>query len=420
MRVDEALEARKDAPTVVMLMDLDRFKEINDTLGHHTGDTVLRHIAGRLVSAVGERGIVARLGGDEFAVVSTGIANEGEAIALAEDVRAAAQTPVLVDGMTLEVQASVGIALAPEHGDDAATLLQRADVAMYDAKSEGGGITAYTPDNDHYTPRRLSLVTELRAALSDGNLALHYQPKVRMSDRRVVGVEALLRWNHPTYGPISPDEFIPVAEHSGLIAPLTSWVIDTALTQAAHWNALGYELNVAVNVSARNVADERLLSEITALLAKTGVPPHQLVLELTETSVMTDLTGGIDLLHRLSATGAHLSIDDFGTGYSSLSRLAKLPVDEVKIDRSFVMGMEGDGSNAVIVRSTIDLARSLGLSVVAEGVETTAGWDALEALGCDSVQGYLISKPLAPDAFLEWIADNRASVRMERALANAS
>jgi diguanylate cyclase (GGDEF)-like protein len=404
-RVNECVEESGAGVAAVMLMDLDRFKEINDTLGHHTGDVVLTEIADRLVRLVAGRGTVARLGGDEFAVVWHRVDNAGVAIALAQDLRRAAVSAVAVDDMVLEVQASVGIALSPEHGTDAASLLQRADVAMYDAKNTNHGVVVYAADKDQYTPRRLALVGELRAALANDGLELYYQPQVNMADRTVCGAEALLRWNHPEHGFIAPDEFIPIAEHSGLMAPLTSWVMETALTQLAKWRSQGSDLAIAVNMSARSMADPGLVDEIQALLVKTGVPADRLVLELTETSVMTDLAQGLDILQRLDATGAHLSIDDFGTGYSSLARLARLPVHEVKIDRSFVMGLAADdGSNAVIVRSTIDLARNLGLRVVAEGVEDLAAWDMLAALRCDAAQGFFLTRPLPAAAFEEWVA----------------
>jgi diguanylate cyclase (GGDEF)-like protein len=404
-RVSESLAGPERDSTTVMLMDLDRFKEINDTLGHHTGDMVLRHVAARLVRATGDRGTVARLGGDEFAVVCRQPLGERGAIAFAEELRAAAESPVAVDEMVLEAQASVGITMAPLHGTDAATLLQRADVAMYSAKQHHQGVTVYDPEHDNYTARHLSLVTELRVALAEGALELYYQPQVDMRNGAVLAVEALLRWNHPLHGFIPPDEFIPVAEHGGLMGRLTSWVIDTALRQQRAWRAAGLDLSIAVNVSARSLMDPNLVGEIESRLLTHGVAADRLVLELTETGVMTDAARGIDVLHRLAATGCHLSIDDFGTGYSSLSRLARLPVDEVKIDRSFVMGMTTDASNAVIVRSTIDLARGLGLRVVAEGVEDQAAYNALVALDCDVAQGYLLSRPLPAEALAQWVRE---------------
>jgi diguanylate cyclase (GGDEF)-like protein len=404
-RVSESLAGPHSDCTTVMLMDLDRFKEINDTLGHHTGDMVLRHVAARLVHVAGDRGTVARLGGDEFAVVCEQPLGTRAAIAFAEELRAAAESPVAVDEMVLEAQASVGITMAPLHGTDAATLLQRADVAMYSAKQHHQGVAVYDPSSDNYTARHLSLMAELRLALAADGLELYYQPQVDMRDGEVRTVEALLRWNHPTHGFIPPDEFIPVAEHSGLMARLTSWVIDTALRQQQAWRAAGLDLSVAVNVSARSLMDPNLVAEVESLLRLHGVAADRLVLEVTETGVMTDMARGIDVLHGLAATGCHLSVDDFGTGYSSLSRLARLPVDEVKIDRSFVMGMTSDTSNALIVRSTIDLAHALGLRVVAEGVEDQAAYHALVALDCDVAQGYLLSRPLPAEAIHSWLSE---------------
>ena len=406
-RVGESL-AESATGVAVMLMDLDRFKEINDTLGHFTGDQVLKQIAGRLVKTVGERGTVARLGGDEFAIVGTRLGDLDAAVHLAEDVRASAQEPLNVDGLRLEVQASIGIAMAPEHGDDPATLLQRADVAMYDAKSADRSIAVYTPETDHYTPRRLTLAAELRAAISNDQLELYYQPQVSLVDGSVIGVEALLRWNHAENGFIPPDEFIPVAENCGLIAPLTSWVLDNAIRQLGAWRAAGTDLAVAVNVSARSMLDPMLVTEVDALLTRHGVPADRLVVELTETSIMTDLVSGEDLLHQLARTGATLSIDDFGTGYSSLARLARLPVNEVKIDRSFVSAMLTDPGSQVIVRSTIDLARNLGLRVIAEGVEDHETWSWLADNNCDVIQGYVLTRPLPAREFEAWLAAHEA------------
>ena len=286
-----------------------------------------------------------------------------------------------------------------------------ADVAMYAAKQEHLGVAVYDADNDHYTPRRLALVAELRTALSDDALELYYQPQVDMRDGAVRSVEALLRWNHPTHGFIPPDEFIPVAELAGLMAPLTHWVMETALSQLQTWLADGLDLCVAVNVSARSLMDPNFVPEVESLLELHGIEARRLVIELTETSLMTDITRGVDVLHGLAATGCQLSIDDFGTGYSSLSRLARLPVDEVKIDQSFVMGMSTDEGNAVIVRSTIDLARGLGLRVVAEGVEDEAAWDALSVLDCGIAQGYLLSRPVPADRLTAWIRAGSAHHR---------
>jgi diguanylate cyclase (GGDEF)-like protein len=408
-RVREELAGPARDRTAVMLMDLDRFKEINDTLGHHTGDMVLRHVAARLVHAAGERGMVARLGGDEFAIVSQQPFGAHAAIAFAQELRAAAESPLAIDEMVLEVPASIGISLAPVHGTDAESLLQRADVAMYHAKTEHLGAAVYDSGTDHYTARRLSLVAELRAALNEGALQLHYQPQVDMDDGTVHAVEALLRWNHPKHGFIPPDEFIPVAEQSGLMGQLTHWVVDTALGQLHAWRVAGLDLSVAVNISARSLMDPTFASEIESLLLLNGIDADRLVVELTETSLMTDIARGADVLRRLAATGCHLSIDDFGTGYSSLSRLARLPVDEIKIDQSFVMGMTQDESNALIVRSTIDLGRGLGLRVVAEGVEDEATWDALAALGCKAAQGYLLSRPLPAELIPTWVREWRTS-----------
>jgi diguanylate cyclase (GGDEF)-like protein len=404
-RVDEALRSCGDGERVaVMLMDLDQFKEVNDTLGHHTGDTLLKLTARRLTHALAERGSIARLGGDEFAFVVPHVVDEAEATALAAEMRTATETAMSIDDVAIQAQASIGVAFAPEHGTDAATLLQRADVAMYAAKDARAGVTVYDAVHDHYSQRRLALVAELRHAIESNALELHYQPQVEMRTGEVTGVEALLRWNHPRHGFVPPDEFIPLAEHSGLIRPLTTWVLDTALRQLRTWRDVGVELMMAVNVSPRSLTDPGFAAEIRFLLDRYGVAPTQLMLELTETSVMTDAADRLGLLEQLAATGVQLSIDDFGTGYSSLARLARLPVNEVKIDRSFVMAMGSDRSAATIVRSTVELSRSLGLRSVAEGVEDLTAWQMLADLHCDGAQGYLISRPVPPAALPDVIA----------------
>jgi diguanylate cyclase (GGDEF)-like protein len=404
-RLDAALAARADQTVVaIMLIDLDGFKEVNDTLGHHTGDSLLQKISVALVRAVGTRGLVARLGGDEFAIVIPNVTSRAEVAAIADDTLAAAERPVLIDGLALEVRASLGIALAPDHGDQAAALLRQADIAMYQAKTSRSGIELYDPEEDHYTTRRLILVTELSRAMQTSTLRLHYQPIAELSSGRIIGVEALLRWTHPLYGDIPPDEFIPVAEQSGLIRPLTRWVLQTALEQAAEWHRHGLDLTMAVNLSARSVVNTELVDEVAELIAKTGVPASGLTLELTESSLPPDRGRSVAVLGRLNDLGVRLAVDDFGTGYSSLSRLRHLPVHEVKVDKSFVLHMVANDDDDVIVRSTIDLTRNLGLRVVAEGVEDEATWRRLLQLGCHAAQGFFVSEPLSGEEFQDWIA----------------
>ena len=401
------------AAAAVMLMDLDRFKEVNDTLGHESGDRLLIEISRRLSEVLADNAVVARLGGDEFAMLLYDIEGPAYAAAIAEEVLTALEQPFVVGDLNLEIGASVGVALAPVHGTDAAILLQRADVAMYSAKESRSGVEVYDPDRDEYSPRRLMLAAELRHAIERGQLSIHYQPKADLRTGGITGVEALLRWHHPEYGFVPPDEFIPLAEHTGLIRPLTRWVLATSIAQCGLWHRRGMHLNVAVNLSVRALVDMGLPDEVEQLLREAGVSPGALTLEITESSIMADPVRSIGVLERLSELGTTLSIDDFGTGYSSLSYLKKLPVGEVKVDRSFVMNMTSDQDDAVIVRSTIELARNLGLRVVAEGVEDQSTWDRLSELGCDAAQGYYLGRPMPVAQLDRWLAgDGRQAARV--------
>jgi diguanylate cyclase (GGDEF)-like protein len=395
-RVQRAIAAAEPVAgqVAVLLIDVNRFKEVNDTLGHHNGDLLLQDFSTRLQHTLRPGDTVARLGGDEFGIVVPRVVDADGAVGVAERVLRAIGDPFPLHDMTLDVDAAIGIAVFPEHGEDPLTLLQRADVAMYAAKSSHAGYEVYTPENDRYSPRRLALVGELRSAASHGELHLHYQPKCDLRTARITGVEALVRWEHPRYGPVAPDEFIPVAEQTGSIAALTRFVLEEALAQCSTWGRAGVDLGMAVNVSARSLLDTDLPDEIDALLRSAGVAAHRLTLEVTESSVMADPVRTTSVLDRLHDLGVHLSIDDFGTGYSSLSYLQRLPVDEIKIDRSFVQRMAADRSDDVIVRSTIDLGHNLGLRVVAEGVEDRESCDRLSSLGCDAAQGYWLSRPV--------------------------
>ncbi|MBW3668238.1 MAG: bifunctional diguanylate cyclase/phosphodiesterase, partial [Actinobacteria bacterium] len=383
-----------------------RFKEVNDTLGHESGDRLLVQISRRLTDLLGDDAVVARLGGDEFAILLPAVGSPTAAAAVAEELLVALERPFAVGDLNLEVGASIGVALAPVHGTDAATLLQRADVAMYSAKESRSGFEVYDADRDEYSPRRLMLAAELRHAIERGQLAIHYQPKADLRTNGITGVEALLRWHHPDYGFVPPDEFIPLAEHTGLIRALTRWVLAASIAQCGQWQRRGLHLNVAVNLSVRALLDVGLPDEVDALLKSAGVAASSLTLEITESSIMADPVRSIGVLNSLSELGTLLSIDDFGTGYSSLSYLKKLPVGEVKVDRSFVMNMSADQDDAVIVRSTIDLARNLGLRVVAEGVEDRPTWDQLTALGCDAAQGYYLGRPMPVVQLDRWLADH--------------
>jgi EAL domain-containing protein (putative c-di-GMP-specific phosphodiesterase class I) len=322
---------------------------------------------------------------------------------VAEKIASALSKPFMLKGLTLDVEASVGISLYPEHGSDVDTLLQRADVAMYMAKEAHAGYEVYQADRDQYTPKRLALLGELRRALENKELVLFYQPKADIRTGQVTGVEALVRWQHPEHGLTFPDEFIPLAEHTGLIRPLTLYVLNEALKQCYEWKQQGIELSVAVNLSVRNLLDMELANDIERLLETWSVDPSMLKLEITENTIMVDPPRALEVLTRLRDIGAGLSIDDFGTGYSSLSYLKRLPVDEIKIDRSFVMNMPSSENDQQIVRSTVDLGRNLGLKVVAEGVETKDIWRDLATLGCDVAQGYYLTRPIPPEELVAWL-----------------
>ncbi|MHB1239830.1 MAG: putative bifunctional diguanylate cyclase/phosphodiesterase [Gammaproteobacteria bacterium] len=400
-RLQQAISAarREQDQLAVLIMDLDHFREINDTLGHYNGDLVLKQIASRLKSALRDPDTVARLGGDEFAVMLPKSHTDGARLA-AHKLLKALEPSCVVGGLNLEVRASIGIALFPEHGTDADTLLQRADVAMYATKHAKTGYTFYTRTHDQYSPHRLVLMGELRQAIEQDDLVLHYQPKVRMRDRELTEVEALVRWRHPQHGLIPPDEFIPLAERTGLINPLTHWVLDEALRQCAEWTRSGRDIGVCANVSARVLLDPSLPDTFAGMLAAHQVPASRLVLEITESTIMTDQERALEILTRLHRLGIRLSIDDFGTGYSSLAYLKRLPVEELKIDRSFVQDMATDENDAVIVRATIDLAHNLGLRVIAEGVCNRRLWETLDGMGCDAAQGEYVGTPRSAADFI--------------------
>jgi diguanylate cyclase (GGDEF)-like protein len=395
-RIEQAITTgcRRDTTSAVMLIDLDHFKEINDTLGHHAGDRLLEEVAHRLEASLGEQDTVARLGGDEFGVLLPSLRRPGDANVVARQLLAGLREPFLIEGLTLEVDASIGMACHPAHGTGVETLIQRADIAMYSAKEGGGGHAMFEPRLDRFSPRRLSLAGGLRQAIQNGEITLFFQPKAQLEGGEIVGVEALARWEHPRLGLVGPSEFVPIAEQTGLITPLTSHVLDAALRQVREWNDQGRELTVAVNLSARSFLDAQLALEIPRLLAKWDVDARLLELEITESMLMLDPGRAQAVLERLSRIGLTLSVDDFGTGYSSLANLKRLPVDVIKIDKSFVMDMAIDASDAAIVRSTIDLAHNLGLRVVAEGVESHQAWTRLKELGCDLGQGFYVSRPL--------------------------
>ena len=410
-RTDQAIRQadRELVPAALLLIDLDRFKEVNDTLGHHYGDQLLIQVGQRLRAALRQVDTVARLGGDEFAVLLPRIESGDGGVTVAKKLQAALEAPFLLEGLTLDVEASIGVALYPDHASDPEELLQRADIAMYTAKETHAGFVLFDPKQDQHSPKRLALLGELRRALEQHQLLLHYQPKVAAHTGTVLGVEALVRWQHPEHGLVPPAEFIPLAERTGLIVPLTHYVLDEALRQCHQWRDAGHELSVAVNVSARRLLDLQFPDEVGELLARHQVPAGLLVIELTESTIMADPVHALEILSRLNAMGVQLSIDDFGTGYSSMAYLKSLPVHELKVDRSFVSQMLGNSSDAVIVHSTIDLGRNLGLRVVAEGVENALTLQHLDLLGCHAVQGYHISRPVAPADLMTWLAQQAAS-----------
>ncbi|MGH2806497.1 MAG: bifunctional diguanylate cyclase/phosphodiesterase [Actinomycetota bacterium] len=404
-RVKQALRLgeREEQTVAVLLMDLDHFKEINDTLGHHHGDIVLQETARRLQHTLRETDTIARLGGDEFAMVLPNVPDPASVIHVAEKIRDALRVPFIVQGLTLDVRASIGAAFSPGHGRDVDTLLQRADVAMYLAKTAQSGFEIYAVEKDQYSPGRLALVGELRHAIEHDEFLIHYQPKIDLRTGEVKGVEALLRWNHPLRKLIPPDEFIPVAEHTGLIDALTAYVLDQALQQTQEWREHGLDLKVAVNLSARSLLDNEFPAQVSMALRKWRVPPSSLTLEITESTILSDPARAAGVLNTLSRMGVELSIDDFGTGYSSLVHLRRLPLKELKIDKSFVLNMGIDDNDRVIVRSLIDLGRNLGLQVVAEGVETEDVWNALLKLGCDYAQGFFNSRPMPAEQLTRWL-----------------
>ncbi len=387
----------------VMLMDLDRFKEINDTLGHHHGDRLLQEIGARLESTLGAEVTIARLGGDEFAILLGHLIDGEQALDAAEKILHLVRSPFPIGDLTLDVGASIGIALCPDHGEDAHTLLQRADVAMYSAK-ESDEIEFYSRERDHYSPKKLALVGQLRRAIDNDELQVYYQAKADLDSHRIVGAEALIRWLSPDGSFIAPDEFIPLAEHTGLIRPLTRQVLRKAIVQRAIWGRMGLELKLSVNLSVRDLLDPELSSYIESLLHDNGLDSSSLMLEITESSIMNDPTKTIEVLEGFHAMGISLSVDDFGTGYSSLTYLKQLPVSEVKIDKSFVTNVTSDPNDIAIVRSVADLGRHLGLSIVAEGVEDQIAWDTVRSLGCTLAQGYHLARPLHALEFEAWMA----------------
>ena len=404
-RLERRLESHDSA--AVLLMDLDRFKEVNDTLGHDVGDRLLREVARRLHQVDRGETVVARLGGDEFAVLLDGddVHIEGMLSRITRDM----SRPFELGEVTLDVMASIGIATTPQDGSSAALLLRRAEVAMYDAKRGVTGVARYAADRDPYSSRRLSLIGDLSRAVEEGTLTLAYQPQAVPGTGQVTGVEALLRWSHPVWGNVPPDEFIPLAEHTGLIKPLTRLVLERAIRQCVAWHDAGTPVLMAVNISMRNLLEPELADTVARMLVQAGLPAGLLKLEVTESAIVSDPDRAVRALDRLVDLGLLVSVDDFGTGYSSLTRLRNLPVHEVKIDRTFVRHLAERENDQAIVRAVIGLGHDLGLRVVAEGVEDEASWRMLEEFECDLIQGYLLARPMAAEAMTTWLAEHFAA-----------
>ncbi len=384
---------RRGGSVAVLLIDLDRFTEINNTLGSANGDEALQAVAARL-EGIGQETFAARLGGDEYALLCREAVGVSGALRCAAAVQASLEAPFLVGEIALSIEASIGIAVTGEHGDDPDTLLQRADRALAHARSHGSRIEVYRREHDRFDSASLKLLGEVRGALQRGELLLHYQPKIDLRTRRITGVEALVRWNHPQLGMLEPGRFIPLVEQTALIGPLTMRVIDLAAEQAAAWRRRGIDLVMSVNLSARNLLDADLPAAIGAVLERRGVSAERLVVEVTESAAMADPERGVQVLRSLRESGVGVSIDDFGTGNASIEYLASLPASELKIDRAFITDILRDSRSEAIVRSTIDLARNLGLVAVAEGIETDDVLEHLAGLGCGMGQGYVISRPL--------------------------
>ena len=405
-------QGRERRWVALVLFDLDRFRSLNDTLGHAAGDRLLVQVGTRLRRAVDTPdtpgALVARISGDEFAVLLTGVGDTGGLLQTARGLAAELAAPIYLDGIQLVLESSAGLAVSPDHAGDAETLLRRADVAMAHAQRSRSGIELYSPEQDADTPERLGLLGDLRRALDNGDVKIHYQPKVAF-DGHVVGLEALVRWDRVGRGPVSPEEFVGLAESTGLMPQLTDYVLDAAVAQLAAWRAEGMTVQVAVNVSPRDVLRQGFAGSVADRLARHGVPAAALQLEITERLLLEDGQLAAATLEELRGFGVGMSLDDFGTGYSSLVRLRRLPVGELKIDRSFVSRMVADDHDAAVVLCSVQLAHSLGLTVVAEGVEDDETWERLHDMGCDAVQGWLVSAALPADQATAWLRVRNAA-----------
>jgi diguanylate cyclase (GGDEF)-like protein len=412
-RLAELLDARRPEDRLaVLLLDLDRFKEVNDALGHHVGDELLRCLGPRLAGVLRPGDVLARLGGDEFAVVLGPGSDATHAQSVAARIRDTLRTPFQLDGVELHLDVSIGIALCADHASTVAGLLQCADVAMYEAKQARSGFEVYSCERNRLDRDRLQTIAQLHAALSSGQLICHYQPQCDLATGRVVGAEALVRWQHPERGLLLPESFLGLAGQVGLMARLTHRVLETALADCRQWRGQGAELSVSVNLSGLSLSDSTLPREVAALLRRHDLPASALVLEVTEDVMLADAARTEPVVAELQVLGIRLSIDDYGTGYSSLTQLRTLPLHELKLDRSYIAGLGGDGRDTAIVRSTVALAHALGLTVVAEGVESADDWEELTLLGCDRAQGYLLSPALPPSRLVGWLQQRRPSTAL--------
>jgi len=406
-RLEQGIIAGKNNQSIfsLILIDLDHFKVINDTLGHHFGDLLLQQVGDRLTEIVKVTDTVARLGGDEFALYLPNATQE-QTIEIANQILITMEQPFILDDHVLSISLSQGIVNYPDHGDNVQTLMKKADISMYTAKRKDSGYCIFSSELDTHTIEELNLVGDLKDAIENGRLELYYQPQVDMKTKKVTGVEVLLRWIHPTYGYIPPDRFIPIAEQNGLMKKLTIMVLERAVQQSKRWLEKGLELQISVNLSASNLQDMQLSEDVQILLEKYNMNPKTLTLEITESFIMSNPARARGILQSLSSMGINLSIDDFGTGYSSLAYLKKLPVNEIKVDKSFVIDMLENMSDEIIVRTVINLAHNLGLQVVAEGIESKEVWDKLQAINCNTAQGYYLSKPIPAESFYLWYTEH--------------
>ncbi len=410
-RLDYALmmARRRRDPTAILLMDLVRFKEINDSLGHFYGDYLLQEVAFRLSNVVRETDTLARFGGDEFALVLPSFTSLEQAIRVIHKIDEIMDKPFMIEGHKLKVGINIGLAMYPEHGQDSESLIQHADTAMYEAKRNDVVYSIFSPGQDRSSWNRLILIGELREAIAGDQFFLHYQPKISTMKEDIIGVESLVRWNHPRKGLINPAQFIPLAEQAGLSKQLTNWVLNKALEQWAEWKKAGMSITISVNLSVKNLHDYEFPYDVANLLNKWDMDPSLLILEITESSMMIDPDRVNRIVSQLEELGIHLSIDDYGTGYSSLAYIRKFPAREIKIDRSFIADMLHNEDNAVIVRSTIDMVHNMGYKVVAEGVEDEETKEILADLGCDFLQGFHICRPLSADGFQKWLNSGESS-----------